>query len=81
MTEPHLGLKMSELTAMPTGQAHRPDAGVAGPLGGLRPCPGCGRLWSGPRLRVLEATLEVVAVDRDPSICQHCNRTAVEPSP
>jgi hypothetical protein len=72
MTEPHLGLKMSELTAMPTGQAHRPDAGVAGPLGGLRPCPGCGRLWSGPRLRILEQTGQVFTLERDPSRCPAC---------
>ncbi len=76
----HPGLNLSELISAPSGQTHRPDAGITGALGGLRPCPGCNRLWSGPRLRVLEATLEVVTVDRDPTRCQHCQTSTVIPT-
>jgi hypothetical protein len=79
MSGSHVGLSLSELISAPSGQTHRPDAGITGAGGHLRPCSGCGRLWSGPKLRYREDIGQVVAIDRDPTRCEHCNRTAAEP--
>jgi hypothetical protein len=68
----HPGLLLSELISVPSGQTHRPDAGITGPGGHLRPCPVCTRLWNGPRLQYREDTGQVVATDRDPSVCPRC---------
>jgi hypothetical protein len=70
VSEPHPGLRMSDFAA-PSGQAHRPDAGITGAGGQLRPC-ACGRLWNGPHLRYVEQTGEMVAVERDPERCPAC---------
>jgi hypothetical protein len=72
MTDPHPGLRMSDLATVP--QAQQRDAGASGSLGGLRPCPSCGRLWE-PKLHYREDIGQLVATDRDPSVCPRCQPT------